>query len=123
MKSYLDSLTKFRLLKCKRYLPAHGPISENYAQRIDQLIEHHLENIAKIEAVLQEPKTLFELIPVLFDKNLPTHQMSFALGEAASHIKYMCEQGSVAMVEESPAVYARKESLNDRSELKAAIEA
>lgn len=123
LKSYLDSLTAFKRLNCTMYLPAHGPISSNYEQRIDHLIAHHHDNMEKLRSVLDKPMTVFDLVPVLFAKDLPAHQMSFALGEAAAHVKYMLEEGVLQIDNEWPATYCLVDSQSHSAELKTALDA
>ena len=57
---------------------------------------HHDERLAETFDAIAEPRTAFELVPVLFRRQLDTHQLGFAIGEALAHLHYLEAEGHAA---------------------------
>ena len=96
LRLYLDSLARFRPLpEDALVLPSHGLPFRGLHRRLDALRAHHDERLAETLDALGEPRTAAELLPVLFRRQLDTHQMSFAIGEALAHLSYLEAAGSV----------------------------
>ncbi|MFF0223282.1 MBL fold metallo-hydrolase [Streptomyces sp. NPDC004629] len=51
--SFLDSLARLRVLPDLRVLPAHGPDEARTHARIDELIQHHDERLARTSAIVE----------------------------------------------------------------------
>jgi glyoxylase-like metal-dependent hydrolase (beta-lactamase superfamily II) len=99
LKLYLDSHARFRPLPADALvLPSHGLPFRGLHARLDALRAHHDERLAETLDALGEPRTAAELIPVLFRRQLDTHQLSFAIGEALAHLNHLEAAGSVARV-------------------------
>lgn len=59
-------------------------------QRCREIAGHHGERCQLIaQAVSAGPKTVSELVPVLFHRQLDPHQLSFAFSETLAHVNYM----------------------------------
>ena len=43
-----------------------------------------------------QPRTASELVPVLFRRQLDTHQLGFAIGETLAHLHFLEAEGQVA---------------------------
>ena len=94
LRLYLLSLEKFRCLaKDALILPSHDLPFHGLHQRIDALGEHHAERLEAAYEACVEPKTSRELIPVLFKRQLDSHQLGFAIGEAMAHANYLVTDG------------------------------
>ena len=94
LRLYLVSLEKFRCLaKDSLVLPSHDQPFYGLHQRIDALGEHHAERLEAAYEACVEPKTSRELIPVLFKRQLDSHQLGFAIGEAMAHANYLVTDG------------------------------
>ena len=93
LESYLASLEEFSKLDCAYYLPAHGPVSSNFHERINQITLHHQQKFAQLMNQLPTRCTVFEALPFIFTPDLPAHQMLFAYGETAAHLIYLAERG------------------------------
>jgi glyoxylase-like metal-dependent hydrolase (beta-lactamase superfamily II) len=102
LRLYLESLARLRDLPDDTLvLPAHGRPFRGLQRRIDQLVAHHDERLAELEAALQEgAKTAAELLPVLFKRKLDLHQTTFAMGEAIAHLNYLWLQGRLRRVDD-----------------------
>ena len=46
----------------------------------------------------QEPRSAADIVPVLFRRELDSHQLSFALGEALSHLHFVEADGRALRV-------------------------
>lgn len=106
--SYLDSLRKFREIPEKRSLPGHREAGD-YVGRIDELLRHHDYRVGETEQVVKRDPgmTTYEIAGrMTWDiraKNwaeFPIIQKWFAVGEALSHLDYLCSQGKIERVTE-----------------------
>ena len=94
---YIQSLYLIREYDCARYFPAHGAVGNDLCERALEIIQHHDEKCQKILANTGSAETVFEFMPLLFDKVIPAHQWMFAYGETAAHLVYMAQQGLLAL--------------------------
>lgn len=92
LKSYLSSLEAFSHIDCNVYLPAHGPISTNLRERISEIMLHHQEKFTILMEFISERISVAEAMPILFSKDLPSHQLMFAYAETAAHLLYLAER-------------------------------
>ncbi len=85
---YLASIDAMRRLPADTLvLPSHGKPFTGLHQRIRQLSEHHDARYADVmKACAEAPQSAADLLPVLFNRQLDPHQMTFALGEAVAHV-------------------------------------
>lgn len=76
-------------------LPGHNLPFVGLHTRVDQLLAHHADRCALIEAACRErPHTAAELIPIVFGRTIDDpHQMGFAFSEALAHVNYMERAG------------------------------
>lgn len=74
-------------------LPAHNVPFRGLHQRLDYLIEHHEDHLLALEEACVEAKTAYELLPVLFTRELDSSQITMALGECVAHLNYLFKQG------------------------------
>jgi glyoxylase-like metal-dependent hydrolase (beta-lactamase superfamily II) len=87
VRQYLDSLQKYLTLPADTLvLPSHGKPFRGLATRIGQLNAHHAERLAEVLAACAKPKSAAEIVPIMFQRPLDAHQLTFALGEALAHL-------------------------------------
>jgi glyoxylase-like metal-dependent hydrolase (beta-lactamase superfamily II) len=99
LRLYLDSLRRFRPLAPETLvLPSHGLPFRGLHLRLEHLRQHHDERLAETIDALAEPRTASELVPVLFRRQLDTHQLGFAIGETLAHLHYLEAEGRAARV-------------------------
>lgn len=78
-------------------LPGHQLPFFGLHRRCAQLAEHHESRCTLIAAACAEgPKSVAELVPVIFHRPLDPHQMSFAFSEVHAHVNYMLGRGELA---------------------------
>ncbi|MBE0625976.1 MAG: MBL fold metallo-hydrolase [Burkholderiales bacterium] len=76
-------------------LPSHGLPFRGLRERVEQLEEHHSQHFEELHEACAQPLSAFEAIPALFQRELDTHQLFFAMGEAMAHLHYLYYQGSL----------------------------
>jgi hypothetical protein len=79
-------------------LPSHGLPFRGLHARLGQLRDHHAARLNAALDALVEPRTAAELVPVLFRRELDSHQLSFALGEALAHLRFLEDEGRAIRV-------------------------
>ncbi|PMC37900.1 MBL fold metallo-hydrolase [Bacillus sp. UMB0899] len=105
---YMGSLRMLKTLSIKTAYTAHHVSIEQVNDRIDELIAHHHERLAKIEN-LARGKTAFEIAEVLFShKNLTPHQWRFAIAETIAHLNYLEQENRIECQGTSPIIYHEK---------------
>lgn len=93
---FLHSLRDFEPLpEDTLILPSHGRPFVGLHTRLEQLHSHHRDRLQECLAACATGLTAFELLPVLFKRELDVHQLSFALGEAIAHLHRLWFQGVV----------------------------
>lgn len=101
--SYLDSLRRAKEYPVRLALPGHRS-GGDYAERIDQLSEHHELRLREILQLLADyPGSTAYQLTALMHWNLrsdgwdavPATQKWFAMGECLSHLDYLRKRGRV----------------------------
>jgi glyoxylase-like metal-dependent hydrolase (beta-lactamase superfamily II) len=96
---YLDSLARFRPMGAGTLvLPSHGLPFRGLHQRIAMLRDHHAARLSETLDALREPRSAAEILPVLFRRQLDTHQLGFAMGEALAHLHFVETDGRAVRV-------------------------
>ena len=71
-------------------LPGHGLPFYGLHTRIAELIEHHEQRCGAIaDACRQQPLSVAEIVPLVFQRELDEHQTGFAFGEVLAHVNHM----------------------------------
>ncbi len=77
-------------------LPSHGKPFTGAHTRVDELRAHHADRLQEVlDACAQKPCSAFDVVPVLFKRELDSHQMSFAMGEAVAHLHALWHDGQL----------------------------
>jgi glyoxylase-like metal-dependent hydrolase (beta-lactamase superfamily II) len=101
---YLDSLRLMRTYPDMRLLPAHGPVTDSVHTRVDELLVHHEDRLARTrEAVCEGAATPFDVARRLgwtsrarrFDE-LDLFNQVLAIGETAAHLDVLVVRGELA---------------------------
>jgi len=103
LRIYLASLAVLRTLPDDTLvLPSHGIPFRNLHLRIDQLLQHHAERLEQVRLFCQpQARSVAELMAHMFKADLDSHQIMFAIGEAAAHANHLVGQGHLQSFEEN----------------------
>ena len=95
LRLYLESIEAMRSIDAGvLVLPSHGRPFRGLHTRIDQLRDHHQARFADVlHACAEAPQSAFDLVPVLFQRALDLHQMTFAIGESIAHLHALWLRG------------------------------
>ena len=78
-------------------LPSHGLPFVGIQFRVEALHAHHEERLSVLEEACEmAPKSAAELLDVLFERALDTHQTMFAMGEAIAHLNLLEQAGRLS---------------------------
>jgi glyoxylase-like metal-dependent hydrolase (beta-lactamase superfamily II) len=81
-------------------LPGHQLPFYGLNERCRQIVNHHEDRCRMIaDACAGGPKSVAELVPVVFHRPLDPHQMSFAFSETHAHVNRMIRRGELAWIE------------------------
>lgn len=87
-------------------LPAHGLPFHGLHARVDALCDHHEEQLAAaLQACQAQPTTAFDLLPVLFRRELDSFQMLFAMSESIAHLNGLMARGLVQREQRQGCLY------------------
>ena len=76
-------------------LPSHGLPFRGIRARVAALQTHHEDRLRELVAACDVPRTAAEIVPVLFRRELDTHQLFFAMGEAIAHLNHLLHRHRV----------------------------
>jgi len=94
LKQYLESLPLFRPLPRETLvLPSHGDPFRGLHLRLEQLAQHHEIRLTALLEACVEPKTVVQLLPVLFRRTLDHRNVFMAAGEALAHLHLLLGDG------------------------------
>ncbi|MGF1474231.1 MAG: MBL fold metallo-hydrolase [Geminicoccaceae bacterium] len=80
-------------------LPSHDWPFFGLHPRIADLRHHHQRRLDDLTEACRKPSTVYELLPVLFDRTLDQHQIRFAVGEALSHLNFLVNTKNVSRLD------------------------
>ena len=86
--SFLVSLERLRraVPSTSFVLPSHNLPFYGLHTRLDQLAALHAARLHQVVSACAEPRTVADLVPILFTRALDRHQLGFAIGETLSHL-------------------------------------
>ncbi|MGE0845796.1 MAG: MBL fold metallo-hydrolase [Flavobacteriaceae bacterium] len=81
-------------------LPGHQLPFHGVRERCRELVDHHEARCRTIAgACAAGEKSVAELVPILFQRELDPHQMSFAFSETHAHVNRMIRRGELEWIE------------------------
>lgn len=99
LRLYLESLPRFRTLpEDTLVLPSHKWPFRGLHRRLDDLAHHHALRLNETREVCFEPRNGVQVLRHLFNRELDSHQLFFAIGEALAHLHYLMAQGEMQKV-------------------------
>ena len=106
VRQFLASIGRFTPLPGDTLvLPSHGRPFRNLHRRVEQLNEHHAARLAEVLDACRTPRTATDIVPVMFRRELDTHQLFFALGEALAHLHALWYEGRLHRERGADGVY------------------
>ncbi len=91
-------------------LAAHNLPFRGLHPRIGELRSHHAERLVRIEAACAAaPRTIADLLPMVFNRTLDPQQTGFAFGEVLAHVNHMLRAGILSAEDDARGIrrYAR----------------
>ncbi|HEU0052818.1 MAG TPA: MBL fold metallo-hydrolase, partial [Longimicrobium sp.] len=95
LSDYLASLARLRDLPVDLVLPSHGAPFDGLAARVDAIAAHHAERNERILALLESPRTAYEVALGVWG-DLPPANLLHAIRETLAHLIYLKRHGQVA---------------------------
>lgn len=97
---FLRSVDRYaRLPEDTLVLPSHGLPFRGLRLRASALQRHHAARLDELLGACERPASAWDVVPVLFRRQLDTHQIFFAMGEAIAHLNHLLYQGRVTREE------------------------
>ncbi len=108
LRAFLDSLTLMRRRPDALLLPAHGPVAPSVHARVDELVEHHGQRLAEMQAVAAgRTLTAAEVAgQVRWTRRLTPYaeldpfNAMLATFETGAHLELLASQGSLTRTDE-----------------------
>ncbi len=106
LQRYLHSLDRYLALPADTLvLPSHGRPFTGLHRRIQQQHTHHKTQLDQVKQACQTPSTAYDMLPILFRRQLDLHQLTFAMGEAIAHLHMLYYQGELARTQDSDGIF------------------
>jgi len=99
LSDWLDSLQslKERIPEDVLVLPAHGKPFRGAHERLDALINEHLDGLRKLEEICREPRRAVDTFPALFKSKIDNNNLIMATGESIAHLNYLLQENRIAV--------------------------
>ncbi|MDI9331335.1 MAG: MBL fold metallo-hydrolase [Alphaproteobacteria bacterium] len=93
---FLDSIHRFLELPADAVvLPSHGEPFRGLHARVAQLAQHHQDRLAELMDACAQSQSAYQILPVLFRRELDPLQTTFAMGEAIAHLNHLWHRGQL----------------------------
>lgn len=103
---WIDSLNRmFQLPADTLVLPSHNLPFLGLHQRVRELLSHHDDHLNALVEACREPRTVIELLPVLFRRPLDFNVIAMAVGEALAHLHCLMSRAQVERSRGDDGVY------------------
>jgi glyoxylase-like metal-dependent hydrolase (beta-lactamase superfamily II) len=96
---FLGTLEKLRKVSPDALvLPSHGAPFRDLPRRCEELLRHHRARLDAVLAACEGPRTAYEVMAVLFARELDPHQTTFGIGEAMAHLHHLVATGRLRRI-------------------------
>jgi glyoxylase-like metal-dependent hydrolase (beta-lactamase superfamily II) len=97
LRDWIDSLRalKERLPEDVLVFPAHGKPFRGAHERLDELVQEHLDGLDALLELCKEPKRALDTFPALFKSKISDSNLIMAAGEAVAHLNYLIDEGEI----------------------------
>jgi glyoxylase-like metal-dependent hydrolase (beta-lactamase superfamily II) len=110
LKEFLDSSAKFPALVPNdvTILPGHGRPFDDFHARVATFAPHHEGRLNKLRGgITDKPQNLYQLMKVIFVRELSARDFVFALGETHAHVNYLLATGEIEKIDSAEFLYKR----------------
>ncbi|PYI52182.1 MBL fold metallo-hydrolase [Paenibacillus flagellatus] len=109
LRSYLRSLDDVSRLAVDVAYPGHREPFRTFGERAREIVRHHEERLAAMEAKLDSAPTSYAMCRALFGDRLSIHQLRFALSETIAHLIHLRDEGRIRETSDGGTIrYVRK---------------
>jgi glyoxylase-like metal-dependent hydrolase (beta-lactamase superfamily II) len=106
LRDFLASLARLeRCTEATLVLPSHGKPFRGLHRRIGVVRSHHLQQLDSLRAACREPRTAYDLLPVMFGRTLRGFHRMLAMGETLAHLHYLWHGGELQRELDADGVY------------------
>ena len=97
LRDWIESLKalKARIPADVLVLPAHGKPFRGAHERLDALIQEHLDGLDKLVTICSEPRRTVDTFPALFRSKIDNKNLIMATGESIAHLNYLLQQDRI----------------------------
>lgn len=89
-------------------LPGHGRPFVGFHERVAGFTPHHEKRLNVLRSALNDtPQSLYELMKIIFPRDLSHRDFVFAMGEAHSHINYLLARGEAKLLPGAAFLYQK----------------
>ena len=94
---WIESLRKLkaRLPDDVLVFPAHGRPFRGVHERLDVLIQEHLDGLDALLDLCRQPQRALDVFPALFKSRITGSNLIMATGESVAHLNYLIDEGSI----------------------------
>ncbi len=99
LEKFLSSIDKLAVLPDDTLvLPAHNDVFIGLHNQLLFYKEHHAERLLRLRNACGAPKTAFDLLPVLFERELNENDQRLAVAEGLAHCHYLVGTGELERI-------------------------
>lgn len=103
---FLSSINKYSVLPEETLvLPAHNDVFIGLHNQLLYYQDHHAERLARLKNACGSPKTAFDLLPILFERELNENDQRLAVAEGLAHCHYLVGTGELERIEDENGVW------------------
>ncbi|GGA36112.1 MBL fold metallo-hydrolase [Paenibacillus physcomitrellae] len=99
LQTFMDGLRKLGQFEVNTAFPGHRHPFDSFHSRVQQLLDHHEERLAKVAGLLKQEgtQTGFKICEALFGMRPGIHQMRFAMSETLAHLALLVHRNEAEM--------------------------
>ncbi len=106
LKKFIDSIEIFKKLPRDVFvLPAHNDVFFGLHNQLDYYQSHHDDRLNRLIDACESPQSAFDLLPVLFDRELGENDKGMGIAEGLAHCHYLVGEGRLARVKGEDGVW------------------
>ncbi|WP_025899400.1 MBL fold metallo-hydrolase [Sneathiella glossodoripedis] len=99
LEKFLNSIDKLSSLPEETLvLPAHNDVFIGLHNQLIYYREHHAERLLRLKNACGSPKTAFDLLPILFERELSENNQRLAVAEGLAHCHYLVGTGELERI-------------------------